>query len=344
MAKMKTSKNSKIEKVKQPTQVKKKRDKEESSPPVSEGARKLKALIEKATVKPASTELLQPPKNESPVIPEKVKIIDNKGTNDADTRIEPEVRTKPVVQKKVKKTKIGSKDYVDEPNVVFIGNVPLSLDKSQLIKKLGIDPKIVQSIYFRSLPVESKFARNKRVGIIRGKFSDAKSTQNAYVKLVDEKYVDTLLAKNTMEIDGHYLFINKNSPSSFSKFNRKKTIFVGRLPKSTTENELFDVFSNVSAVKGVRIIRDPQTHESKGFGFVAFDERNAVPEAIAAFNNKEFKGYTLNVMKALDHEKAVEYKMKATKEKGSKKDPKGRYRQSRKGNMKGDSKKLARRR
>ncbi|ORM39933.1 uncharacterized protein BXIN_1433 [Babesia sp. Xinjiang] len=233
--------------------------KEKNQP--SEGALKLKELVDRATKTATKTKQSVSPKDSSTT---KTSASQPVEVDNIATGL-PEQETKPKVKPRLtkKKGKIDPKDYIgmlkatgelhsqsDHPNVVFVGNVPLSLDKAQLIKRLGIDPRIVKSIHFRSLPVESKFAMNKRVGIIRGRLTDAKSSQNAYVTLVDEKYVEELLQKNTMEIDGHYLFINKTPPSSFSKFNRKKTIFVGRLPKDTTENELFDVFSNISPVKG----------------------------------------------------------------------------------------------
>ncbi|CDR97395.1 RNA recognition motif domain containing protein, putative [Babesia bigemina] len=287
---------------------------------VPEGVRKLRALLDQASksapvANAASTAEQLPPSSESSAAsaPQGESAGKAKTGRRAD---EPGARKPKGAARPIKKkSKGGPKEYVDHPNVVFVGNVPLSVDKSELIKSLGIDPKIVKSVHFRSLPVESKFAYNKRIGVIRGKLSDAKPSQNAYVTLVDEKYVDELVAKNTMELRGHYLFINKSSPSSFSKFNRKKTVFVGRLPPNTTENELFEVFSNVSQVQGVRIIRDPVTSESKGFGFVLFDSRTAVPEAVEAFNNYSFKGYTLHVTKALDHEAASEHKAKSSKKK-----------------------------
>ncbi|GBE58591.1 RNA recognition motif-containing protein [Babesia ovata] len=287
---------------------------------VPEGVRKLRALLDQAskTVPVAATTSTAeqlPSSTASSAVPAPQveatgKPATGRGAGESGTR-KPKGPIRPIK----KKSKGGPKEYIDHPNVVFVGNVPLSVDKSELIKSLGIDPKIVKSVHFRSLPVESKFAYNKRIGVIRGKLSDAKPSQNAYVTLVDEKYVDELVAKNTTELRGHYLFINKSSPSSFSKFNRKKTIFVGRLPPNTTENELFEVFSNVSQVQGVRIIRDPITSVSKGFGFVLFDNRTAVPEAVEAFNNYPFKGYTLHVTKALDHETASEYKAKSSKKK-----------------------------
>eukprot|EP00375_Theileria_parva_P001800 XP_764475.1 hypothetical protein [Theileria parva strain Muguga] len=165
--------------------------------------------------------------------------------------------------------------------LVFIGNVPLTIKtKSDLVKKLQIDPKIIQSVHFRSLPIHPKYARNKKVAVIKQKFSDAKDNQNAYVKLSDPKYLNELLEKN--------------------KFSRKKTVFVGRLPPTANEDDLYNIFMNISPVKAVRIVRDPVTMKSKGFGFVAFDNRPAVVEAIRELNNTEFKGYTLNVTKCLE--------------------------------------------
>ncbi|EAN32192.2 RNA-binding protein 34 [Theileria parva strain Muguga] len=185
--------------------------------------------------------------------------------------------------------------------LVFIGNVPLTIKtKSDLVKKLQIDPKIIQSVHFRSLPIHPKYARNKKVAVIKQKFSDAKDNQNAYVKLSDPKYLNELLEKNTLEVDGHHLFINTSDKDSFSKFSRKKTVFVGRLPPTANEDDLYNIFMNISPVKAVRIVRDPVTMKSKGFGFVAFDNRPAVVEAIRELNNTEFKGYTLNVTKCLE--------------------------------------------
>uniref|UniRef100_A0A3B0MXK8 RNA recognition motif. (A.k.a. RRM, RBD, or RNP domain)/RNA recognition motif (A.k.a. RRM, RBD, or RNP domain), putative n=1 Tax=Theileria annulata TaxID=5874 RepID=A0A3B0MXK8_THEAN len=203
--------------------------------------------------------------------------------------------------------------------LVFIGNVPLTIkDKSDLVKKLKINPKIIQSVHFRSLPIDPKYARNKKIGVIKEKFSDAKDNQNAYIKLSDPKYLNELLEKNTLEVDGHHLFINTSDKDSFSKFSRKKTVFVGRLPPTATEDDLYNIFMNISPVKGkqsnefkfsaVRIVRDPVTMKSKGFGFVEFDNRPAVTEAIKELNNKQFKGYTLNVTKCLEEIKLKDSK------------------------------------
>ena len=52
-----------------------------------------------------------------------------------------------------------------------------------------------------------------------------------------------------------------------------KTLYVGNLPWSTTEEELKSIFSNHGTVYSARIISDRNTGRSKGFGFVEVDEK-----------------------------------------------------------------------
>ncbi|HHY19434.1 MAG TPA: RNA-binding protein [Firmicutes bacterium] len=76
-----------------------------------------------------------------------------------------------------------------------------------------------------------------------------------------------------------------------------KTLYVGNLPWSTSEEELKSVFSNaVSEVIGVRIITDRETGRSKGFGFVEIDEAS-MEKAI-----EEMNGYTLEGRKLVVNE------------------------------------------
>ena len=49
-----------------------------------------------------------------------------------------------------------------------------------------------------------------------------------------------------------------------------KTIFVGKLSYKTDERKLEDTFLRFGDIKRVRIIRDPETNKSKGYGFVEF--------------------------------------------------------------------------
>ncbi len=80
-----------------------------------------------------------------------------------------------------------------------------------------------------------------------------------------------------------------------------KTLYVGNLPWSTTEEELKNVFSNYGNVISARIISDKNTGRSRGFGFVEVDESSA-EKMINALNGSELKGRKIIVNEAKPRE------------------------------------------
>ena len=82
-----------------------------------------------------------------------------------------------------------------------------------------------------------------------------------------------------------------------------KTLYVGNLPWSTTEDDLRSLFSadaNVE-VESVRLISDRDTGRSKGFGFVEIAEEH-LEHAIQALNGVDFGGRALTVNEARPRE------------------------------------------
>ncbi|KMZ62521.1 putative RNA binding protein [Zostera marina] len=71
------------------------------------------------------------------------------------------------------------------------------------------------------------------------------------------------------------------------------TVFVSRLSFYTTEEKLRDSFSPFGNIKTVRLIKDPQTHRPKGFGFVEFHSENDALRALKAMNYKMIDGRLL---------------------------------------------------
>lgn len=78
-----------------------------------------------------------------------------------------------------------------------------------------------------------------------------------------------------------------------------KSIYVGNLPFSATEDEVRGLFSQYGVVHTVKLINDRDTGRPRGFGFVgmADDEAEA---AISAINGSEMGGRTLRVNEARD--------------------------------------------
>ena len=64
-----------------------------------------------------------------------------------------------------------------------------------------------------------------------------------------------------------------------------KSLFVGNLPWSTTEDELKAKFEEHAKVVAVRLITDKFTGKAKGFGFVEVEDAD-MEKAISAMNGQ----------------------------------------------------------
>ncbi len=79
--------------------------------------------------------------------------------------------------------------------------------------------------------------------------------------------------------------------------NKVKSIYVGNLPYSTTNEDMIGLFSTFGKVDSVKLISDRETGRAKGFGFVEMEDKDAL-EAIQNLDNKEFMGRKLRVNEA----------------------------------------------
>jgi RNA recognition motif-containing protein len=76
-----------------------------------------------------------------------------------------------------------------------------------------------------------------------------------------------------------------------------KTIYIGNLPFSVSEDKLRDLFSREGTVHFVKLINDRETGKPRGFGFVQMEHDDAI-SAIRAFNGTRFGGRPLLVKEA----------------------------------------------
>jgi RNA recognition motif-containing protein len=61
-------------------------------------------------------------------------------------------------------------------------------------------------------------------------------------------------------------------------------LYVGNLAKSTTEDELRTLFAQAGTVTAVDLIKDRDSHQSKGFAFVTMTDQAEADKAISMFN------------------------------------------------------------
>lgn len=70
-------------------------------------------------------------------------------------------------------------------------------------------------------------------------------------------------------------------------------VFIGGIPRDVSEEDLRDLCEPLGEIHEVRVMRNRDTGESKGFAFVAFKTKDEAQKAIEELHNKEFKGKTI---------------------------------------------------
>ena len=76
-----------------------------------------------------------------------------------------------------------------------------------------------------------------------------------------------------------------------------KSIYVGNLPWSATEDEVRSLFAVHGNVSSVKLVSDRETGRARGFGFVEMDATDA-SSAMEALDGTNFGGRTLRVNEA----------------------------------------------
>jgi len=77
-----------------------------------------------------------------------------------------------------------------------------------------------------------------------------------------------------------------------------KSLYVGNLSYTTTEETLQELFAAYGEVSQVNVVKDRETGRSRGFAFVGMATDDAANAAIAALNGKMVDGRQLKVAEA----------------------------------------------
>jgi cold-inducible RNA-binding protein len=75
----------------------------------------------------------------------------------------------------------------------------------------------------------------------------------------------------------------------------QKKLYVGGLSYSVTDEQLRALFAAHGTVESANVVRDRSSDSSRGFGFVEMGTQEEAEKAIAALNNTQFEGRSLNV-------------------------------------------------
>jgi len=76
-----------------------------------------------------------------------------------------------------------------------------------------------------------------------------------------------------------------------------KSIYVGNLPFTASEDEVRELFERHGTVHSVKLINDRETGRPRGFGFVEMEQADA-EAAIQALNGQDMGGRALRINEA----------------------------------------------
>jgi hypothetical protein len=108
-----------------------------------------------------------------------------------------------------------------------------------------------------------------------------------------------LLAKRMQQMRGSQVPISpavRDAMTEADIVRASKTIYVGNLPFSVSDDDIRDLFDDYGTVESVNLITDRESGRPRGFGFVEMSD--GADEAIQALHQKEIDGRTLSVTEA----------------------------------------------
>ncbi|KAF0901817.1 hypothetical protein E2562_006451 [Oryza meyeriana var. granulata] len=121
-----------------------------------------------------------------------------------------------------------------------------------------------------------------------------------FVTFLDPSVIDRVL-QDEHTIDGRTVEVKRTVPREemSSKVGPKtRKIFVGGIPPSLTEDKLKEHFSSYGKVVEHQIMLDHGTGRSRGFGFVTFENEDAVERVISEGRMHDLGGKQVEIKKA----------------------------------------------
>jgi len=211
------------------------------------------------------------------------------------------------------KTDSENSNFVKEKNndkddrTVFVGNLPLSTTRKKLaslFREFGlIESTRLRSIAVNGVKVPPGSMKNsmRKVCVNKGLVNTAtKSTSQGYVVFESSSSIPLALQMNNKKIhaneEGEYVLRVDTCPPTI---DTARSIFIGNLSYDTQEQSLREFFeqaiANDSSIEGVRVVRDKTTMKCKGVGYILFQNRQIVMQALK-LNGVTFLNRKIRVM------------------------------------------------
>ncbi|XP_031447906.1 RNA-binding protein 34 [Phasianus colchicus] len=201
---------------------------------------------------------------------------------------------------KQEKKKNEAEEMIKNKRTVFVGNLPVNYT-AQMLKSLFKEYGRIESVRFRSV-VPAEVALSRKLAAIKRKIHPNVKYINAYVVFKEEHAAVKALKKNGTEVASGF-HIRVDSASKNSLHDNKRSVFLGNLAYDISDSAVREHFADCGDVVAVRIVRDRQSGMGKGFGYVLFENTDAVHLALK-LNNSDLMGRKLRVKRCSEKDKA----------------------------------------
>eukprot|EP00398_MALV-I-01_sp_L67-1_P000795 gene795-746_t len=165
----------------------------------------------------------------------------------------------------------------------YVGNLDPKVD-DELLWELMVQAGPVQSL---SLPRDKITGTHQGYGFVEFKHEE------------DADYCVRIM--NMVKLFQKPIRVNK---SAQDKKNQEvgANLFIGNLDEMVDEKLLYDTFSSFGVILFAKVMRDPDSAESRGFGFISFDNFDASDAALSAMNGQFLANRPINISYAYKKE------------------------------------------
>jgi nucleolysin TIA-1/TIAR len=158
------------------------------------------------------------------------------------------------------------------PRILYVGNLDPSVTEELLVTLFG------------------QLGSCQGCKLIR----DAGSDMYAFVEFAQHSDAQlALMAMNKRIVLGREMKVNwATSPGTNAKVDTSKHfhVFVGDLSQDVESHQLREAFAPFGEISDCKVIRDAQTHQSKGYAFICFVRQEDAEMAIASMNGQWIGG------------------------------------------------------
>ncbi|XP_015179985.1 PREDICTED: nucleolar protein 12-like [Polistes dominula] len=172
-----------------------------------------------------------------------------------------------------------------ESRTIFVSNIPKETKKEEVMKafkKFGA----IESIRARGIiPKDPKMP--KKVAAIKKKYDSVTNSIIMYIVFKSNEGAKKATSMNGKQFKGNYLKVDYIKKDLRKKPDEKKAVFLGNLPFTIEDNDLWKHFKPCGKIHSVRIIRSKTLGKGKGIGYINFINEDSVALAL------ELNGSTL---------------------------------------------------